>query len=1219
MTLNFGIKCFTFKVIFTVERTKTGNSIRIFSQLFMSFFRDIFSRLIIGVIMKINKMVLFGLLLLAIVSLGAVSAVNLNDTAISDGILEDASDEDTGESYDYKYDVYMDSYFINGSSSEYPNEINVDIFDDDASGNISISVDDVEYYHAQSSGKVTHTLNIDKLNLSYGKHFANVFFKGNDNFKGFNITRSFEYNYYHVSIQNNQEITYEMFNVMLPEDATGTVKFTVNGKTFTEDVMGGYATLDLDDYDYGEYTVNVRYLNGNYPGFTKTVKFTKVYEYSFYAYDENIYCDEPADLYIDLPSDVSKNAYILVNGKKQSVKLDSNGNARVTLDDLPLGDNIITFKHDGDSSFPPVSCDLSVKVKPYVKVPYSTGFKNSEKVVVKLPKNATGNVVVEIDGAEFKKEVLKNGCANVSLDGLELGNHTINVSFDGNYNYLGSINHSLDVIPYVNVNQCIWVNSTDVFEFEVPDGNEGQLKVLLFDEVLVNEVSFHNSISKELPKLMFGDYKLFVSYIEENYIYNHTFDIESRWQNPNWQMNVKYFAQYIDGYDYDDDYDALITNFPDDADGYIELYVDGKYYDKFGHEDINFPLYDLSVGRHSFELKFIGDSYYSDSSFNATFELVNVLIDIPDTSSPQHYDGSFSVELSKNVKGTLTLKIDGKQVDKVKLGGYGKDFYDYDLSERGLSFGKHSYDISFKGSDSKTVRKKGSFVYNYYFEIDNGFSLFYGDANSLIWIRTPDDATGNVKITIDNKTFTKKISDQLYIDVSGYLGTHKLKVTYDGDNKYSKTSRETEFNVIGKINAVYEVKFNDTQENLSLSLPADAGGYLFVKIDGREYANVSLVNGTAEVTFDKLSVGDYGYTVEYVGGKYYVVPYKGKFTVEPKLIHNEYAFYDEDFTVSIELPEKETGNFSIKVNNKNYTQHVINGKANITLKNLPIGDYEGVSVKYVGDDYKYDENILFNIIPKVIVPDNMTYGESKYLQIIAPKDFKSTILVYNNYYSKYYSFKNGKATAKIPIMPGGMQWFTIAFLNDDINIYHNIYIDVLNATHPTILAKDASLYYQGGKTYNIQVIGPDGYPVAENELVSFKIKNNIINVKTDENGFAKLRIDKLPKTYKITAVYKNVNVTKKVTVKPILTLKTVKVKKSAKKLVLTAKLAVKLKNKKIAFKFNGKKYIAKTSRKGIAKVTIKSAILKKLKVGKKVKYSATYVKQTVKKSSKIKR
>ena len=115
----------------------------------------------------------------------------------------------------------------------------------------------------------------------------------------------------------------------------------------------------------------------------------------------------------------------------------------------------------------------------------------------------------------------------------------------------------------------------------------------------------------------------------------------------------------------------------------------------------------------------------------------------------------------------------------------------------------------------------------------------------------------------------------------------------------------------------------------------------------------------------------------------------------------------------------------------------------------------------------------------------------------------------------------------------------------------------------------------------------------------------------------------MPGTYKITITALGISVAKTITVKHIVTLKSATVKKSAKKLILQASLAKVngkyLKSKKVTFKFNGKKYTAKTDKKGIAKVTIKSNILKKLKVGKKVTYQATYLKDTVKKSVKVKK
>lgn len=88
-----------------------------------------------------------------------------------------------------------------------------------------------------------------------------------------------------------------------------------------------------------------------------------------------------------------------------------------------------------------------------------------------------------------------------------------------------------------------------------------------------------------------------------------------------------------------------------------------------------------------------------------------------------------------------------------------------------------------------------------------------------------------------------------------------------------------------------------------------------------------------------------------------------------------------------------------------------------------------------------------------------------------------------------------------------------------------------------------------------------------------------------------------------------------------LTLKKVKIKRSAKKLILQATLKINgkvAKGKRIIFKFKGKTYNAKTNKKGVAKVTIKKKVLRKLKADKKVTYTAKYSKKPSKKLLKLK-
>ena len=82
------------------------------------------------------------------------------------------------------------------------------------------------------------------------------------------------------------------------------------------------------------------------------------------------------------------------------------------------------------------------------------------------------------------------------------------------------------------------------------------------------------------------------------------------------------------------------------------------------------------------------------------------------------------------------------------------------------------------------------------------------------------------------------------------------------------------------------------------------------------------------------------------------------------------------------------------------------------------------------------------------------------------------------------------------------------------------------------------------------------------------------------------------------------------------------IKKSTKKLNLSVKITKGkslLKSKKIKFKFRSKTYTAKTNSKGIAKVTVKRSVIKKLKKGGKYTVKISYLKNSIKVYVKVKK
>ena len=164
--------------------------------------------------------------------------------------------------------------------------------------------------------------------------------------------------------------------------------------------------------------------------------------------------------------------------------------------------------------------------------------------------------------------------------------------------------------------------------------------------------------------------------------------------------------------------------------------------------------------------------------------------------------------------------------------------------------------------------------------------------------------------------------------------------------------------------------------------------------------------------------------------------------------------------------------------------------------------------------------------------------------------------------------------------------------------------------------KDYSVYYGNKVKYKVLVLDDSGNAVGSGESVVFKINGKTKTVKTDKKGYATYSAKLKAGKYTITAEYNGYKVSNSITFKPTLIAKNI-VKKKAKTVKFSVKVLNKkgkvVKKKKVTFKIKGKKYTAKTNKKGIATVS-----LKKLKVGK-FKITSSYGGCTIKNTIKIKK
>lgn len=373
-------------------------------------------------------------------------------------------------------------------------------------------------------------------------------------------------------------------------------------------------------------------------------------------------------------------------------------------------------------------------------------------------------------------------------------------------------------------------------------------------------------------------------------------------------------------------------------------------------------------------------------------------------------------------------------------------------------------------------------------------------------------------------------------------------------------------------------------------------------------------------------------------------------------------FYDNSWTYHVDVPKDADGKLYVSIDANAYEPATYKrgiSVRTISPKGLSIGAHT-IKAKLVNDSIYPEKTVdyTFYVTPKITVPAGMAVGEMEYVLIDLPDDYRGTArifksaTVYEDGIGEYYikgqliatADVNGDVKIQIPEANIGENaiyvnitgsgdyedYFYMDYYPNDPKFSSSISSNVVEYGSKVILTinapkSDTNLYvYVDGVEYDSVDLDGERTRMAISRLSvgQHHIKLEYYVESYDANS--QRVVEKFYSNSFYVTVKKSTNLKKasKTAAKTLLTLKAVKVKKSAKKLILQATLkqgGKVLKGKTITFKFNGKKYTAKTGRKGIAKVTVKKSILKKLKVGEKVKYQASFAKITVKKTAIIRK
>ncbi|MBE6503867.1 MAG: hypothetical protein E7Z76_06245, partial [Methanobrevibacter sp.] len=969
--------------------------------------------------------------------------------------------------------------------------------------------------------------------------------------------------------------------------------FNVTSLNLKEGIYTVTAFVNDTEFDHINFT-SIFTVNKTYPAINITV-----------VNQSSIYVGQTVKIIVSVPLDVSDNVTIMIDGKEYSKKPVS-GNATFEIEAITFGNKTITAIYNGDDKYRINATTAEFNVSKYNPVIDSivgpsgdTVLGSNVTITVTMANVNNGTLLIEVANHNYTVEIV-NKVANLTV-ALPIGNYTAKAYFieDDKYNANESSEIQFKVVskltPKIIITAPSEVNVGEAVNITVST-NGYNLTVWIND---VEQTITDGNISFTPTKV--GLYTIVAKVSENNTVYGAS--------------NFTVF----------------------NAHKLNATLIIGEIVPELGKE---FDITVLNITDGEIIIK-VNDIVIPNAKFTPTVPGVYVIT--VESAETDKYNAGFNMtSFSIDIKNATWIDIVAPTV--VKVG-----------ETINISVSTNGYNLTVWINGEKQIINDGNITY---YVASAGINIIdatttendymYGVSKSIMFESVKNKPTliiseiGNVKVG-DNVTIAVGgITDgSLTIKLNGVEIANNTKFTIPSAGRYTITveSAETGVYYAGFNLTTFEALKLPTSINVTAeaigdeaiitvsNLPTNATGYVIINVNGTDY--VININSTNELKFTIPKTGKYDVVATYMGDDKYglsnaTTSFNATSTSKDVIVEVPDVVASGDVVVKVIIPEDAKGNITVTIGNQTKTITAKGGENDIVISNVGPGSYDVVTT-YSGDD-RYSPKTITNditVISSINVVDTLTRG------VNSPYDYEAEFLdkyglVLKNtnvqfvVKGKTYTVKtDDKGIARLSGSTLKVGSYSVTSINpvtgEQVTKKLSI-VERLTDNH------NVKMYFHDGTTYSVRVIGDNGKPVGAGEIVSISINGVSYPEKTNSKGYAKLTINLKPGKYKVYAEYKGTKVSNKIKVKQVLKVKkTIKLKKP-KKFALKAKLkGPNKKGQKIIFKFKGKKYKAKTNKKGLAKVIIKKKIAKKLKKGKKYKYSADYFGDVVKGKVKVKK
>jgi sugar lactone lactonase YvrE len=285
--------------------------------------------------------------------------------------------------------------------------------------------------------------------------------------------------------------------------------------------------------------------------------------------------------------------------------------------------------------------------------------------------------------------------------------------------------------------------------------------------------------------------------------------------------------------------------------------------------------------------------------------------------------------------------------------------------------------------------------------------IMFGD-NLTVKVTTPNDATGNLTVTVSNQTQTLSVMSKTTVFNFTNLkaNNYDIQIIYSGDDKYLNQTIHAPVNVAKyDSNTLISLSTIVVGEDLviSINVNADASGNVTLYINNN-VETLTLADAFANYTIESIPRGDYLIKAVYNGDDKYLNSTDSKFIEVDNLnatmeIIADNITYGNPAIIQIKLNTNAEGNVSVTIDGVTNSSKVTEGSAEIYIYNLDAGVNKNIMVFYTGDDtyFNLTENVTFTInkadLTFNITSSDIMIGQNAIIKISVPKKTAGTFTI----------------------------------------------------------------------------------------------------------------------------------------------------------------------------------------------------------------------------------